>query len=428
MNAVSPTVSSSGALKLRKPNPDHLDRMQRVTSPLAWVAVAAITAALVAALVWSVLYKVPVKVSSQGILLSSAGVVDVVAPANGRVAELLVREGEHVVAGQLVARLSLPELNNRLVQKRRELSAAVEERTERLALLDREDAEYAALSSAQREGALARTAALETRIVALRGQQTGDQDLLNRGNASRDRLIAVTADVANAEKELADARNALIQLATSAEERRVRADRERLEQDMKIAAVWREIANLEADRESQTQVNAPTSGIVIEETAHVGDIPTPGAPILRLLPGTAENARTAVTAVTFVSPEDGKKLRVGMPVNVIPSIVKVQRDGFIRARVDQIADLPASRERMRTLLRNDRLVEHLSANGAPYMAVVTLERDANTASGFVWSTGGGPDRVIDVGTLIKADVVVDRIRVISLVIPQIDAILAPLGL
>lgn len=425
MNAT--VVASSGALKLRPPDPDQLDQIQRVTSPLAWAALIVISLTISAALVWSVLYTVPVKVASKGILLSAAGVVDALAPTTGRVAELLVREGDHVVAGQLVARLSLPELDNRLDQKRRELSAAVDERAARSALLDSEDASYASLLMSQREGVRDRIAALEGRIAALREQRTGIEGLVSRGVASRDRLIAIIADVANAEKELADGENGLIQLGTTAEERRVRAARERLELDMKVAAARRDLANMEADREALTRVTAPTLGIVIEETARVGDIPPAGSPVLRLLPGSAEEARTAVTAVTFVPPEDGKKLRPGMPVNVIPTVVNVQRDGFIRGRVEQIADLPASRERMRTVLRNDRLVEQLSATGAPYMAVVTLERDANTTSGFVWSTGRGPDRVIDVGTLIQADIVVDRIRVISLVIPQIDALLALQG-
>lgn len=419
---------SDTGLRLKPPNPDHLDRMQRVTTPLAWLALLALATMLAAGGVWSLLYKVPVKVAAQGIILPAEGVVEVPVPASGRLIDLLVREGDHVTHGQVVAHLLLPEIDNKILNQQRAVQSLTEEKKARQALLAQETEIFTRLFEARRADARARIAVLTKRVETLNDQQEGIDQLFRTGTTPRDRLIAITADATNAAKELADAQSSIIQLEAEQEERRARAIREILELDMKVATARRELDNLEADRAAHTVVHASADGLVVEEVAEPGDIPAAGEPILRVLPGAFRQERSAVTAVLFLPPADGKKVRPDMQVQVIPTVVKVQKHGYMLGAVAQVTDLPASRERMAAVLRNDKLVEQLSAAGAPYMAFVSLTGDPATPSGFAWSTGRGPDRVIDVGTMIAAHVVVERVRVISLVVPLIETMLGPMGL
>jgi len=48
-----------------------------------------------------------------------------------------------------------------------------------------------------------------------------------------------------------------------------------------------------------------------------------------------------------------------------------------------------------------------------------LERDANTPSGYKWSSSRGPDAKINGGTLGQADVVVSSLPLLSLIIPPL---------
>ena len=273
-----------------------------------------------------------------------------------------------------------------------------------------------------------RIAVLEARHRSLVEQRNNVQALLKQGYSTLDKLIATTAEATNAEKELADARSSLVQLEAQNEDQRARAQRESLEIDARIDAAEREKSRLEADRAERTLIRSPVDGVVVEEVVAPGDIPGAGSPILRIVPGAPGQSQKEMLALVFVPPNDGKKVRVGMPVQVIPSVVKVERDGFIIGTVSSVSDLPASHESMVSLLGNAKLAEQLSSSGSPYLVQISLARDSTTPSGFHWSTGRGPNRSIEVGTMVRTMLVVDQIRIISLVIPQIETILRPLGL
>jgi HlyD family secretion protein len=68
-------------------------------------------------------------------------------------------------------------------------------------------------------------------------------------------------------------------------------------------------------------------------------------------------------------------------------------------------------------LHNTELVTRFSRAGAPYAAVVQLQPDARTPSGYRWSSGRGPDQKISSGTLAHAEVVTRERRPIELLLP-----------
>ena len=68
----------------RPPSPDRLDEMLRVSNPLGWLTLLALTMALAVSLAWSCVSTAAVKVDGRGILLAAGGVVDIPAPADGR--------------------------------------------------------------------------------------------------------------------------------------------------------------------------------------------------------------------------------------------------------------------------------------------------------------------------------------------------------
>ncbi|HEX8363287.1 MAG TPA: hypothetical protein VF613_24420, partial [Longimicrobium sp.] len=87
----------------RLSSPEQLDQVMRVTRPGGWIALAAIGALLLTALVWGIAGTISDKVSGQGILVKSGGVLEVVATTPGRVTDVSVSPGDEVTAGQVVA-------------------------------------------------------------------------------------------------------------------------------------------------------------------------------------------------------------------------------------------------------------------------------------------------------------------------------------
>jgi HlyD family secretion protein len=74
------------------------------------------------------------------------------------------------------------------------------------------------------------------------------------------------------------------------------------------------------------------------------------------------------------------------------------------------------------MLRNSRLVEQLSGQGAPMSLRVSMFPDRRTASGYQWSSKG-PHVRIQPGTLCSARFVVRELRPIELLVPYLNPFL-----
>src|SRR5687767_9357951 len=106
----------------RLASPERLDELMRVTSPMGWIALAALGVAILAAAIWGFVGEITTKVDGPGILLRGEAVLDVTASAEGRLVSVDVGVGDVVKVGQLVARIEQPDLELRLATKKRELA------------------------------------------------------------------------------------------------------------------------------------------------------------------------------------------------------------------------------------------------------------------------------------------------------------------
>lgn len=123
----------------------------------------------------------------------------------------------------------------------------------------------------------------------------------------------------------------------------------------------------------------------------------------------------------YFPPAEGKKVQVGMNVEVAPSTVRKDEYGFLLGRVSHVAEVPSTTVGMMRTLKNDQLVETLSGDGAPFEVQVELLPDASTPTGYKWSSSTGPaDAAINSGTLADAEVTVRSMRLVSLIIPALE--------
>ena len=118
-----------------------------------------------------------------------------------------------------------------------------------------------------------------------------------------------------------------------------------------------------------------------------------------------------------------KSIMPGMEVNVSPSTVKKEENGFMLGNVVSVSEYPTSAQGMMLTLGNSDLVRQLSGEGAPLEVKVKLVMDSSTQSGYKWSTPQGPPIGIDGGTFCVGEVKVDQKRPISIVIPFIKKLL-----
>jgi hypothetical protein len=123
-------------------------------------------------------------------------------------------------------------------------------------------------------------------------------------------------------------------------------------------------------------------------------------------------------AFVFVAGEQGKQLKKGMQVHVLPSTVKAEEFGFIQGKVTSVSKFPVTEDEMLLLLENQSLVDTLHTGGSQHRVDVELLRDPSTPSGFKWSSSQGPPFAITRGTLCTATFVLDEERPVNLVLPS----------
>ena len=95
----SSQIFSKEALdKLR--SPEKLDTMLPITTPITWMALVAILILLFSVVLWSIYGAFTVKADGMGMIMDSAGVMNISHVATGKISKLYVKPGAAVKKGE----------------------------------------------------------------------------------------------------------------------------------------------------------------------------------------------------------------------------------------------------------------------------------------------------------------------------------------
>src|SRR5262249_37611233 len=134
---------------------------------------------------------------------------------------------------------------------------------------------------------------------------------------------------------------------------------------------------LERRLEQTTVVRSPYTGRIIEYKADLGDSVHVGTPILAI----ELDDRPLVVAL-FTNALEGKKIQPGMTIEITPSTVKREEDGYLVGTVQDVSDFPTSEESMLVWLPNKILVQKLAREGASFEVQGQLQVDPEAPSGY----------------------------------------------
>jgi HlyD family secretion protein len=237
--------------------------------------------------------------------------------------------------------------------------------------------------------------------------------LLEDGLVTAQTVVATQQEKVQAELEAESLRNQIQQLGLRKLEGEKQSRSEVAGIESQISEARRSLDSLLEARRQAASITSPFAGRVVELKTGPGLLVNQGSPMLTVERAGADGG---IEAVVYLAAVDGKKVRPGMETQITPSTVRREEHGFMPARVSYVADYPATPQSMQLLLQNDTLVTALGGNSPPIEIRAALEV-APTQSGYRWSTAGGPPVKLSSGTLCRAEVVVERQRPLSLVIP-----------
>lgn len=399
----------------RLKTPDQLGGLIRVVGPSGWILALSIAFVIAAAGYWSIYGRVATFVAGRGILGPSYDESrSVVATHAGLLRTLNVKLGDKVHKGQLLGSV--------------EIMATLQDRRDAERTLKAVKAERARIHAYWEQYAAKRLANLETEEKDLKVEVNWNQEKvksrqrildgmleLNRKGlattvqveTARDEVINVSAELAQSMLRLEKVDAARIELANeqqsaidAIEDRLLRA-RETLSDTLDTL-------------DNGGRILATMDGVVVELDGRLDTYVEPGTPLLRV-----QSVRDKLDGVFFAEPQQGKRIRTGMMVNVAPSIVERDRYGTIVGRVVWVSEEPQSESAVVRQVGNETLARSLIGSEPPIAFGVALERDPVTPSGLRWTSGTGPEAPIPSGTIATADVAVKEEPPLVLIVPAL---------
>lgn len=399
----------------RAASPEQFDHLVVITRPSDWIWAAAICLLLVAAIVWGIVGRIPTRVSGEGILISNGDrVVDAVSAAAGRLSSVSVTVGDHVVKGQSIARIVQTDIE----QKHSEAVAVLGEKQREYAVLaarvqselDVKSQNFARLEDALNQVIKATTQRVQFLIVDVRNLE----DLLAKGYTTRKNLSDRREELTSAQQRLDDTRNQILKLHADKTDLETQRDRELRQSQFSLNEAERQVSATEESLSQNTQVISPIEGRVVEVKISIGSVLAVGTAVVEI-----ESEGNKLEAVVYIPPDQGKRIKPGMQVQLEPSTVRREEFGMMLGTVETVSDFPMTPQGMTAVLHNETLVTRFSHDGAPYAAKVVLEQDASTSTGYRWAVGNGPNLRLTSGTLTRAEITTRNQRPLDLVIPLI---------
>jgi len=160
-----------------------------------------------------------------------------------------------------------------------------------------------------------------------------------------------------------------------------------------------------------SEVTGEVCSVDVECGRYIGK----GTEIFTILDGNEAND----TVICYVPLSDARKLKEGMMSYVCPSTVRKQEYGHMQGKITFVDDYVATNEEIENQLGNSSLMEVFAKDGPVVKIICELEKDNNSASGYLWTSEKGKDIKLASGTLVSATIVTEEKRPIDLLIPYL---------
>lgn len=385
-----------------------------VVSKSGWILLGSIALLLACSVAWSFLGKISTVVTGNCIFMKSTGIVEVSAPAGGRLVDVNVRAGNAVRVGQTIGQIAQPDLEERIRRAQARLRE-LESRAGELASLSKRGLELSEEVLAQRAQFLREQIALaESQVQIAVEHEATVQQLLRDGLVTRRAVEDAAQNLRAAEISVRDFNRQLAELERVRTDTLKRETDERATANLELSDARRELAALEGERGRTTAIVSPFAGRVIEVKASRGSLIGKDVSVISLeRTGQGEDS---LQVVMYVAASDGKKLQPGGEVHIVPATVRREEYGHVLGSVSYVSDYPATPRTLLASLGSEELVRDLASVPAPYEIRILPSMEQGAVQ---WSRSAAVRPPLLPGTLCRGEVVVRRERPVGFVIPAL---------
>lgn len=400
---------------------EELDHVRYVVRPRTRLALYTIALLLLLVVIWSFVGTVTTKVTGRGILIRSGALFPVVTVAPGQLVSVEVEVGQEVKKGQVIATLDQPVLKTELRESRRLLYKLNEELALLLKWEKKNDTLVTTHLDKQR---LTLQESIQAGLQFIQGMEVlvADLERLKReGIVSNQELEKQKTDLRRTQIQLLQDQQNLAGLDVVKHNVEYQVDQRLTDLYKQAIPLQERVLALQERLQSFSEIRSMHHGVIVEIHKNPGVMLQQGESValLELTSREDQDVEQEPEVVAYVAPFQGVELKPGMEAQVIPESVREEEYGVMLGYVLSISPYPASPKGIMRVLDNQDLVKALTRDGSPVMALIRLQKDPGTPSGYRWSSGKGPPFTVKSGVQCAIRIIARSRAPIELIIPEL---------
>nr|WP_255665434.1 NHLP bacteriocin system secretion protein [Legionella sp. 16cNR16C] len=400
--------------------PEQLNHAIVITGSKSWILLGSLSLLALGIALWSIFGTISTRVEGQGIILpNNEGLYNAAAPAGeAYVSDLLVKLGDSVTSGQLLATLSNPALKEQIATQQQTLSL-IEQKYQNLLK------EAQAATKNRHQQVIKQNDYLQNVIKQQSENLIYAQELLEirkaafkKGLITKQEVVASWQQFYDTKKNIETTKKELLQNDMN-EKAYLEEWQEKIRAlDLKIKDKKQELDVLKSQYETGLHVYSPTKGTVTNIQVQLGDMVKDGMPVMSIAPSPEQ-----LEVIAYVPADQGKKITTGMKALITPTVIKKEEYGSILGKVQYVSPYPSNSDSMKAVLKNTELVQHLTEKNLPIEIRILLEKDPETLSGFQWTSASGPPQIITAGTMVEINIIVRKQAPLTLFLPALKQLI-----
>ncbi len=393
---------------------EQLDQAPRQILFRGWLLLGLSLLFIISFFLFTYFVKIPVIVKAPGILWSESGVQGITSNSTGRVLNLMVDRGSQIHKGDTLLYVDQTDLlleKNALTSELEFIQLYISKLKELInqdGLVRSSDTEL--LDDLQEE----RLDRLSARLDRLNIRKIEYDDLLSDGLIEIENYNNLIDQMTAIEDERSSIEQAKLQRLRDDRLSGLQLQKELVMQMQQELNLNSALDKLDSQMDEKGSIIAPATGTITEVLIKPGDFIGPGQQLITLEPGVVNG----LEAIVYASAAEGTKLSNGMAVEIELTAYPKEIYGKLIGHISEISQLPSSTTGMLNSLKNDKLVQQLSGDGAPFEIRVELDSSNIDRTGFKWSSRAKRERPLRNGMIFTSDIVVRRHRIINLFIVE----------
>ena len=398
-------------------SPEQLDQTITVINHHGWVSLVALGVLLVAAIIWGIFGRIPEKVNGAGLLINSSDLMSVTYSYGGTIKNVFLESGMEVQKGQIIARIEREDLLESIQVANLKLEILQQTYDTSTPLITRQaDMTDEMLAKSEKD--------FQTQIVNVSNQldtakrkEKTMKELFDDGLITEMEYLETRKEVLSMEMQKQSAEQQLLNAGVNRVKTSSDLKQEKMNLQHQIDEAKKQLEIAQRNYQIATKIVSPVAGKIYEVSVARGSYVASGSTVAIVEPYLTDGE--TLRAVMYFPVKDGKRVKRGMNIAVIPTTTKQEEYGFIQGIVTSVSDFPVSPQYLQTVMQNPVLAQSFTAESSPIEVRISMVPDPTTETGFKWSSSRGPNDTLTPGISTTGFVIVRSQRPIEMIVPLI---------